>query len=276
MSTIKPSVLKSCMITLQWSFLYCFLFFRLLEKGVSLTYAQAKLFGMVDKAGKVRLPMCNNDYKHTMGKNNVKFLKKLSDSSTKPKKKIVTDDDIHCTFRPKKDPKALKAMKNSRCGYDFLNREETSNFLNRIHNTSERSQNKKDKYLEADYEAKLDKLVCPKCKKEQSYDEYKNKVRECKLCNQRFGPSLVISQQRFESKLKKNETKRLEKLSEVEKKVYEYKPFKARPAPKMTSISVSSVDVEPSLTPARDGCTPNGNHRRAPIYVFGIYFNEDK
>jgi hypothetical protein len=37
---------------------------------------------------------------------------------------VKTDDDIHCTFAPKKDPRALKAMKSGKCGYDFVNRED--------------------------------------------------------------------------------------------------------------------------------------------------------
>jgi uncharacterized protein (DUF983 family) len=32
---------------------------------------------------------------------------------------------------------------------------------------------------ELDYEARLDKLQCPKCKAVQSWDQFKKKTREC-------------------------------------------------------------------------------------------------
>ena len=215
------------------------LYFISSVKGLSLTLSELKLYGLVKKKeGKFVMPKCADAYSHDL--TNLKFVKKLTNPASKVQRKIITDDDIHCTFKPKKDAKALRAMKNHRCGYDFLSNEDNSNFLQRVGNTSKKSQIKKEKYLEADYEAKLNKLVCPKCKKQQSYVEYKERVRECRSCNKRFGPAAVMDQERFENKLKAHETKRLGKLAEVEKTMYDFEPFRARPAPKVMSPARSS------------------------------------
>ena len=190
------------------------------------------------------VPKCADDYNHDQ--KNLNFVKKLNHPKSKLQKHLVTDDDIHCTFMPKKDPKALKAMKHSKLGYDFLDREDRNNFLERVGYTNERTMSKKEKFLEADYEARLDKLICPKCKKEQSYDEYKSKVRECRMCKKRFGPAVVVNQEKFEKKLKENESKRLERLAKAEEEIYGHKAFKAKPAPKVTppNRSISPLDLK--------------------------------
>ena len=241
-----------------------FLFDSPTVKGLSLTYAQLKLYGFV-KDGKIMVPKCDDEYNHD--RKNLQKLKKLTNPKSKPQKYLVTDDDIHCTFAPKKDPKAVRAMKNSRCGYDFLNKDDKTDFLQRVGNTSEKTQSKKDKYLEADYDAKLDKLVCPKCKKEQSYDEFSKKIRECRMCNKRFGPSCVINQESFERKLKANENKRLEKLAKTEDEVYGYKPFKARPAPKVpvTSKSDEPPDLKKMLTAVSAQAKPMSAPAPTPV-----------
>lgn len=74
--------------------------------------------------------------------------------------------------------------------------------------------------LEADYEAKIDKLSCPKCKKTQSFSEVMDKRRICSQCNERFIKAHVSSGLNFSRKVELNETKRQEKIAKVEQEMY--------------------------------------------------------
>jgi len=40
--------------------------------------------------------------------------------------------------------------------------------------------------LKNDYEARHDKLMCPNCKKPQSFDEFYEKKRNCSQCQKKF------------------------------------------------------------------------------------------
>ena len=74
--------------------------------------------------------------------------------------------------------------------------------------------------MEDDYKALIDKLVCPNCKAEQSFDEYFEKIRECRRCNEKYTKAKISNCVSFERKNKENEEKRLLKLKTVEAAVY--------------------------------------------------------
>jgi uncharacterized protein YbaR (Trm112 family) len=67
-----------------------------------------------------------------------------------------------------------------------------------------------------DYAALLDKLACPKCKTEQSFDEYHEKIRECRRCKEKFIKVKVCNVLAFERQQKEQEEKRQKRLLELE------------------------------------------------------------
>jgi len=71
-----------------------------------------------------------------------------------------------------------------------------------------------------DYMALLDKLACPKCKTEQSFDEYHEKIRECRRCKEKFVKLKVCNVLAFERQQKEQEEKRQKKLLELEEAMY--------------------------------------------------------
>ena len=95
-------------------------------------------------------------------------------------------------------------------------------FLTR--NTSDNKNLKKKnlniELLKADYEAVLDKLICPSCKNEQSFDENFEKIRECRRCNEKFVRAKKSNSSFFAKTNKKNEEKRLLRLKNIEDGVY--------------------------------------------------------
>jgi transcription initiation factor IIE alpha subunit len=40
--------------------------------------------------------------------------------------------------------------------------------------------------MKDDYEARLDKLICPNCRKPQSFDEFYEKKRNCSQCKMKY------------------------------------------------------------------------------------------
>lgn len=91
-----------------------------------------------------------------------------------------------------------------------------------------------------DYEARLDKLACPKCKKVQSFDEFNEKQRECGLCKERFAKVNVVNMNTWQAIMKENEQKRKIKIANIEKEVYSDDLFKP-------AISKSRVKNEPTV-----------------------------
>lgn len=88
---------------------------------------------------------------------------------------------------------------------------------------SDKNQKTKNLNLESlkdDYKALLDKLICPSCKSEQSFDENYEKIRECRRCNEKFIKSKTSNSISFERKNKENEEKRVSKLKSVEESIY--------------------------------------------------------
>jgi ribosomal protein L37AE/L43A len=85
---------------------------------------------------------------------------------------------------------------------------------------NKKSKNSNKLSQEDDYKALIDKLVCPACKAEQSFDEYFEKIRECRRCNEKYTKAKISNAASFEKKNKENEEKRLLKLKSVEAAVY--------------------------------------------------------
>lgn len=73
---------------------------------------------------------------------------------------------------------------------------------------------------EKDYEAKLDKLQCPQCKKYQSFSEYLERRRFCGACKERYVKLHVSKGKSWEAKQQENERRRQERLAKIEKAAY--------------------------------------------------------
>jgi hypothetical protein len=78
---------------------------------------------------------------------------------------------------------------------------------------------------EEDYNARLDKLQCPKCRKHQSFDEFLSMKRLCGMCQERFVKLNVSKGQAWEAKQEQNERRRRERLSKIEAEAYEQCSF---------------------------------------------------
>jgi ribosomal protein L37AE/L43A len=74
--------------------------------------------------------------------------------------------------------------------------------------------------LKADYAALLDKLICPSCKNEQTFDENYEKIRECRRCNEKYVKAKTSNSSSFERTNKENEEKRLVRLKCIEDGIY--------------------------------------------------------
>lgn len=183
--------------------------------------SQAKLFGLLDANGKVKIsgngPAVDRTNQH----------KKIL-SMSKPREidpDLVDNAVDKPSFKPSRTKEALNAMKNPKCGYDFVNRmkDDTSTFLDRV----DRGGRKKGNYskaeldtMEADYEIKLDKLQCPQCKKPQSFDEFIEKKRNCSQCSKKFEKLNVTSGVSFAAKAQEKEAERRAKLRAQEIAMY--------------------------------------------------------
>lgn len=86
--------------------------------------------------------------------------------------------------------------------------------------------------MKEDYEARLDRLQCPTCRKYQSFDEYLEKRRICGQCKERFVKLHVSKFKSWEMKQTQNDLKKAEKLAKIEQEVYGNYSFK----PQTTSL----------------------------------------
>lgn len=134
-------------------------------------------------------------------------------------------------FKPVKSKQAEAAMKNKKCGYDFLdNLNDGSDFLTRLFNAQHGSGGAKAKKglleaLEKDYEYSHDKLQCPKCKKEQSFDEFQKKKRTCSQCSTaenpcKFQKLKITTGEKFNANNAERERLRQEKRDKLEMEMY--------------------------------------------------------
>jgi hypothetical protein len=186
-----------------------------------LSVAQAQLFGLLDKDGNLKLPSNApaRDQKQMM-----EGVNKLSKPREDVSEDINEEEKKEMTFQPKRSASALAAMKNKRCGYDFMDRlNSQGGFLDRLEPDIEKKKKIPKSELDAmqqDYEARLDKLQCPKCLKNQSFDEYFEKRRICTFCNVKFEKLNISSGTSFLKKMKEKEEARLEKMRKIEEEMY--------------------------------------------------------
>lgn len=95
------------------------------------------------------------------------------------------DDAKECTFQPRISGKARKLKKRGEEDEDEKEREKDRfAFINR---QEAEERNRRDELQfqmgKADYDAKVDKKTCPRCGAKQSFDEFKEKRKNCVHCN---------------------------------------------------------------------------------------------
>lgn len=188
-----------------------------------------KLFGLKIKEGQIVIPLKEEgiEVKAELLKLQELTNKNVQNKETK-RKKIEDNNKKECTFKPVRSEEADKAMKNPRCGYDFVTKlGERGDFLERAFKKNEKSKADKaklDKEKE-DYEARHDTLQCPQCKKHQSFDEYIKRSRYCNQCKERFVQLNLSDRVKFDKKQKERLERKLNDEEELRKQLYEF-PFK--------------------------------------------------
>jgi predicted RNA-binding Zn-ribbon protein involved in translation (DUF1610 family) len=191
--------------------------------GRTLNLAEAKLYGLVDAEGN-QIPLS------ALGKTGGEkvSMKRVSDMA-KPRTQLAapTPEEEGYTFQPQRSANALKAMKNSKLGYDFVDRMKTGgDFMQRLNRDDHKkvggvSVSKAEKaVMEEDYNARLDKLKCPNCGKEQSFDEFFERSRTCRLCNVKYAKANVSSGLGFMKQNAQREAERQRKLQKLEQDMY--------------------------------------------------------
>lgn len=196
--------------------------------NITMGISQARLFGLLDENGGLKTVMFEKSTSTRSKKQ--EFIK--ANEMSKPREidvEMITQDDETFNFKPEKSKEALRAMRNPRLGYDFLDRLNNRNgdFVQRMTEENMNGKNKKVvkgqlESIKADYTARLDKLACPACRKEQSFDEFFENKRECSQCpgKPRFTKLNITTGANFEKRLKEKEVKRLDRLADLDAKVY--------------------------------------------------------
>lgn len=191
--------------------------------GTTISFAQAKLFGLLDENGQIKT--------NKLKASSISDVTKSLESNAKSRVFGMSQPRAPPP-PPKKQPgegtftrtkAAIAAMKNGDCGYDFIERlAEKGKFLDNLaaQEKSKKDKNKEKEHLKADYEAKLDKLACPKCKKVQSFDEYFEKKRMCTRCKERFRQVNVSSGGSMLKRMEEQAKKKAETLKKLEDSVY--------------------------------------------------------
>ena len=134
---------------------------------------------------------------------------------------IKTDEDMEMTFKPARSEEAERAMKNGKCGYDFLRELNVKGqFMKRNDVVSSGPSKAVLDQMEADYDARLDKLVCPKCDKPQSFKSFFEYKRECLNCKVRFVKKSVFNRHDFEKRTAEAARKKDERLRRVSQFLY--------------------------------------------------------
>jgi ribosomal protein S27AE len=115
-----------------------------------------------------------------------------------PELKYTLYDEVqNCTFRPKLTSSTAESKGGNRGDED-----EKSNFIQRQEATARNHREEREfKMGQADYNAKIDKKTCPQCGAKQSYDEVKEKRKQCpncKVCCECFGYISLINRFRCE------------------------------------------------------------------------------
>ena len=206
--------------------------------NVSMCHSQARLYGLeLSEDGKVKFPdhaSKNNGIDKSQQIKTQQFLAQPNPknifSPEKGFKDSYLDEELDETKKEiqKHKSKAMKAMQNPRCGYDFVDRlNDRGDIVARLANTSIDKNGEssgvskaiKDA-LEKDYDAKQNKLSCPNCKREQTFDEFYEKKRFCSQCNERFEQLLKCNTNNFASRMSAAQKKKEDKLKEKQEELY--------------------------------------------------------
>lgn len=187
----------------------------------TLSVAEALLFGLLDEGGNLKLRSRSPSHRAANAINHTHRL-------AKPRKALILErneeEEENLTFRPRRSAAAIAAMKNKRCGYDFMDRlNNRGDFLDRITPDIGKKQKLPESEYDAlkqDYDVKLDKLQCPQCLKPQSFDEHLENRRFCSACNCKFEKINVTNGANFLKKVKQKELERVERLRTVEMEMY--------------------------------------------------------
>jgi hypothetical protein len=194
-----------------------------------ISISEAKLYGLLDDKGEMI------DLKSTQKVLSPTEKLKLKSyynemSSAKPENPEEALDPKEFSFQPMRSQQALQAMKNKKCGYDFMDRvNNRGNFIDRVNQLAGPGQGgskdgkiSKTEYerMKSDYDALLNKLQCSKCMKSQSFDEFINKKRMCTMCGVKFQKLNISSGLSFTRKNEEYEKKRLDKLQKLDKEMY--------------------------------------------------------
>eukprot|EP01033_Poteriospumella_lacustris_P013343 gene13343-9552_t len=192
----------------------------------TLTMAEAKLYGLVDAEG--RLVAVSSAVNAASAAAPKVPLKRLSDMA-RPRSPAAapSPEEDGYTFQPQRSASALKAMKNPKLGYDFVDRLQSGGgFLQRLDKDNHKKiagvtlSKAEQAAMEEDYNARLDKLTCPSCAKEQSFDEFLERSRLCRLCGVKYVKAHVSSGLGFVKQNAKREADRQKKLQQLEREMY--------------------------------------------------------
>eukprot|EP01041_Mallomonas_annulata_P012430 gene12430-26148_t len=193
-------------------------------KSTNITLADAKLYGLPVKDGKVVV-------KSTPVQIEVKssIIERVADLATrKPPSHnsgFIDENTRECKFAPSRTKEAEKAMRDKKCGYDFVTKlNEKGSFLERAFTKAETSKSKKSQLesMKEDYEAKHDRLQCPTCRKHQSFDEYMRRQRICQQCQQRYVQLNIANRNEWEKRQKEKLHQKEEKIAKTEEEMYNY------------------------------------------------------
>lgn len=185
-----------------------------------LTYGEAKLYGLLDENGNIKIK-CNND-SFKRSREAVLHSRAMAERK-EPTKLDVSEEEKELTFKPMRSKEANKAMHSRGCGYDFVNRlGEGGDFLQRAFAKGEKGKAEKrlQEAMKEDYEARLDRLKCPKCNKFQAFDEFIEKKRSCQQCHVRYVKASVSHPKAYAKKQEEAEQRRRERLKKIEDELY--------------------------------------------------------
>ena len=99
--------------------------------NTTVSVGEARLFGLLDKDGKVKLDGKKGIRTKAEEKVAIDSLVKKKDAS-QVKPEAEDEDAKECRFQPQRSKQATRAMRNPSCGYDFVSRlEEKGGFMDR-------------------------------------------------------------------------------------------------------------------------------------------------
>lgn len=161
-----------------------------------------------------------------------------SAETVKGKMYALLDDQKNCTFRPKTArARSREAAEEDSKKFDFLDRQEA---MERT-----RKQQLEFNRGKAEYDARIDKRVCPQCGSKQSYDEVKEKRKKCPNCRVEYGYRIDWSkvQSRFFTRVREYAAQQEEKKQKIILSILEgYKMRKKVYDSETGQITVNEID----------------------------------